>query len=297
MKVLYVIPFFYPATQFGGPVKHLWAQVREMVKRGIDVRVVTTHAGVQDAIAPDMWHTTDGVAVYYASTGLVGGIAPFYCPSIKKELRRSIQDVDIVHLKVSLTFLNYWAHKICLEYGRPYVYSPHGCLSPVALRTKAWAKKPFTYIFEKFVVRNADALIALHDKEIGYMQDFVHDENLPCTVIHNGIVLRKDRPKYRSRADVREKFGLPEDAIVILFMSRLHSIKGLDVLTEAFAKARKRNPKLYLLLAGDDQGGKKIVIEHASKNGVTDFIHFAGHVDGDFKRSLFEATDLFTLTS
>ncbi|MEM2240474.1 MAG: hypothetical protein QXL27_09300 [Candidatus Bathyarchaeia archaeon] len=44
MRILLVIPYFYPAEAFGGPVKVVFDVGKELVKRGHDVVVFTSDA-------------------------------------------------------------------------------------------------------------------------------------------------------------------------------------------------------------------------------------------------------------
>jgi len=44
MRILQVIPYFYPAYAFGGPVKVAFQVSKELVKRGHEVIVYTTDA-------------------------------------------------------------------------------------------------------------------------------------------------------------------------------------------------------------------------------------------------------------
>ncbi len=42
----------------------------------------------------------------------------------------------------------------------------------------------------------------------------------------------------------------------ILFVGRLHPIKGIDLLTRSFAHARKRGMELDLVIVGPDDGAR-----------------------------------------
>ena len=44
MRVLQVIPYFYPAWSFGGPVRSVYHISRELAKRGHEITVYTTNA-------------------------------------------------------------------------------------------------------------------------------------------------------------------------------------------------------------------------------------------------------------
>lgn len=52
-------------------------------------------------------------------------------------------------------------------------------------------------------------------------------------------------------AAAREQLGLEAEAVYVLFFGLIKRHKGLDVLLEAFAEARRRSPQLRLLVAGE----------------------------------------------
>ena len=49
------------------------------------------------------------------------------------------------------------------------------------------------------------------------------------------------------------RLGIPVDAFVVLFLGRMHRIKRLDILADAFAIARTTHRSLHLVLAGPDE--------------------------------------------
>lgn len=74
----------------------------------------------------------------------------------------------------------------------------------------------------------------------------------PITVVPNGIDVEKLRAKFNGvdRNRIRESYGYRNEDIVVLSLCRLIAVKGVHILIEAFAAARKEVPELQLLLAG-----------------------------------------------
>ena len=88
------------------------------------------------------------------------------------------------------------------------------------------------------------------------------------------------------------------DSAKILFVGRLHPIKGLDLLLDAFAAAKADEPKPHLLLAGPTDGGyQSELLSRIDRLGVTDRVHLLGMIHGDLKHSLYQSCDAFVLPS
>lgn len=115
------------------------------------------------------------------------------------------------------------------------------------------------------------------------------------TVIPNGIdVARFGAPV--DREAVRRRFGLPDDARIILGVGNIRGIKGYDYLVDAFARIAARDTRLVLVIAGVDMFDTLVGLkEHARQSGFGDRIHFPGFVP-DIE-TLYAAADLFALSS
>src|SRR5207237_946324 len=71
--------------------------------------------------------------------------------------------------------------------------------------------------------------------------------DVPMAVVPNGVDLAAADA---ARRGYRARLGIPADAFVVLFLGRLHRIKRLDLLADAFAAARAERPALHLVIAG-----------------------------------------------
>src|SRR5207248_3046583 len=81
-----------------------------------------------------------------------------------------------------------------------------------------------------------------------------------------------------------------------LFLGRIHPIKGLSLIIDAWAKLRPR--KWQLQIAGPDEVGYRAELEKiVSAVSLSGAVHFSGPVHGEAKDRAFANADLFILPS
>ena len=103
LRLVKVMPFFAPATQFGGVVTQADKVCRLLAARGHTVRVVTTDNGVDPAVSRARWLDRDGYRVYYAPTQWWHRTPPYWSPTMAPALEEALADADVCALNVGLT--------------------------------------------------------------------------------------------------------------------------------------------------------------------------------------------------
>lgn len=98
------------------------------------------------------------------------------------------------------------------------------------------------------------------------------------TLIPNGVHVDRFAPDANKGAELRAKFGIPDDALVVGTMAHLRPVKRLDRLIRACAAIKPDGKPLYLLIVGD--GEERAALEalaqqHAPPGGK---VIFAGHM-------------------
>ncbi len=89
---------------------------------------------------------------------------------------------------------------------------------------------------------------------------------------------------------LRDWRKLPGD-ITVLYAGRLTREKGADLLAKAFLKARERDPRLHLVLAG---GGPE---EHLLRARLGEHATFLGWIEGDELAATYASADIFLFAS
>src|SRR5262245_62240223 len=96
-RIVHALPYFDPATRFGGPVAQLRGLCRALAQRGHEISVVTTDAGVEDPLPRDRWLQRDGYRVWYARCGRGGAAPPHWVPRAQIPLAEALRGADALH--------------------------------------------------------------------------------------------------------------------------------------------------------------------------------------------------------
>jgi poly(glycerol-phosphate) alpha-glucosyltransferase len=222
----------------------------------------------------------------------VAGPAAFgFAPGLKRAIEAAQPGLVHVHglwMYPSVASLH-WARR-----GRPYVISPHGMLDPWAVKNSRWKKRLAGALYERRHLLGAACLHALSHAEAGAFR--AYGLRNPVCVIPNGVEI----PTGRTAAPAPWKHKLPKDALVLLYVGRLHPKKGLETLLRSWSAVR-RDAKMsgwHLVIAGWDQGGHEQELRAlASTEGLNESIHFIGPQFGKLKVACFQAADAFILPS
>jgi glycosyltransferase involved in cell wall biosynthesis len=217
-----------------------------------------------------------------------------YTPAAKAALMRVVPTVDAVDTHMPFVYPTYAAARAAFAAGKPVFYHQRGNFDPARLRFRAGKKKLYIRLIEKPIMKQATTLIALTEAERESFRALGVDT--PCVVVPNGIDVPPDRPEASGR--IAERFALSPDAQVILFLGRLHPMKGAEKLLDAFARIAAQHPRASLVMAGPDEWGLQSQWrERAMGGGFGGRVCFAGMLTGDDKADMLARADLFALPS
>ena len=118
---------------------------------------------------------------------------------------------------------------------------------------------------------------------------------VPVEAISNGIDLSRFA-KGRANKEIYEKYGIPRNKPIVLYVGRVDPEKSLDVLMYAFIQAREKVPDAELVVVGDGTA-RKTLEKIAAKNNVEEYVHFTGRVVGDDLPQLYRTGSMFGITS
>lgn len=176
----------------------------------------------------------------------------------------------------------------------PYLIAAHGMADPWALRQKRWKKRVYAGLVENRNLRNASCLHALTRPEVEHLRAM--SPRSPVALVPNGVNLASlnDLPP---RSLLEAEIPAIRGKFTMLFFSRVHKKKGLDLLAKALAKVAADHPEIHLLMAGLDDGALSPFLDAMDSLGLAGRVSYVGHVSGESARKVWGAADAFILPS
>jgi glycosyltransferase involved in cell wall biosynthesis len=286
MNVTFVIPYFYPALQYGGQPKSAYELARALVSRGHTVRVLTTDSAGESRL-PSGRRQVDGIDVVYyrnLSNSLAFRQRIFWAPALFREMKEQLKSADVLHIHELRATSTVSAYRAAKALGKPFVISTHGGLRHLG---RKGLKVIFDRLWGRRLLEDAAAVIAISPVEegeartMGVQASRIHE--LPNMIAPEEYGPLPPKGLFRSRLKLGGKR-------VILFLGRLHWIKGADILLDAFR--RLGDDKAHLVIAGPDDGQESELRRNAGP-GVT----FAGYLDHKAKLEAFVDADILVVPS
>ena len=217
--------------------------------------------------------------------------------SVRAEYLKLLNTIrpDIIH--VNCCWQPYFAYAVlwAKEAGYPVVLSPHGMLEPWIVRRHYWTRKvPSLIAYQRRALFAADVIHATAESEkenienISRYCSLLSNWHPKVHVIGNGIDTRSIEMKTSWKRSHK-----------LLFLSRVHPKKGVDLLLRAFAELQASNGLLrdYMLqIAGEgDAAYLSSLRVLAEKLGIGEYVQWLGGVYGDRKWELIREADLLVL--
>ena len=162
------------------------------------------------------------------------------------------------------------------------VISPRGTLSQWAMNYKKFIKLPFWNLRQRPALSRCHAFLATAENELQDIERAgIRGEGM---LIPNGVDIpdvdmMRPRPKH------------------ILFLSRIHPVKGLDMLIKAWKSLAEEFPDWSLDIAGALDGEYATSVQKLVRTESVPRVNFLGEVHGDEKSRLFREASLFVLPS
>jgi len=286
--VLHVIETMAPHE--GGPPRVVAGLAGAQCAMGIDAQVLCCDAGLLPEYlsfwgdnAPEFRAAT--VHTVYPRSGRIYSRAA----ALRGWLRANLARYDVIHVH-SLWRL---VPTLAALHGRrmrvPYLVAPHTALAPWALDQKRPKKMLARVLVWNRLFRAAAGFHALNDLEAEEIRGCVGQNGPPIFVVPNGVSLREFPERQQGPASTVETAqlgSLKPGAPFILFLARLHTMKGPDLLLEAFAAVAPERPDLQLVFAGPDFGMLGTLRRRAAALRLSERVHFLGLVAGPTKQWL-----------
>ena len=242
MKVLHVVPTYFPATIWGGPIYSVGGLNNAISKiANLDLTVITTNAGgfslfnntkKRDYLKPRNFRLIYCHRIAFVSVSL----------DLVHKLIGLVKKNDLIHISAFYSFSSFVAILMAFFYGKKIVIFPHGAiLNTFALNNpkKLILKKIWIKFFQGFIKSNA-VIVSNSKNELDITSAiFPSSHNI---FIPHGVVLP-------NLAEIKHEVFNPSGELRLIFLGRLSPEKGVDNLLKTMSLLK--NEKISLKIYGD----------------------------------------------
>ena len=210
-------------------------------------------------------------------------------------LKDKAASADIIHSHGLWAPANVIAARAARKARLPHIIAPRGSFEPGALAESAWKKAIFKRLYVNRALREAACFHALTQREAWCIRKFGLTN--PIAIVPNAVAASPPPTGSGSSGgqDWAQQFGGKK---LIVFLGRMHPIKGLDILIEAWRRLAGEFIDWHLVLAGPDEDGYLAALESQVRAAnLPDRVSFPGGLYGPDKDGLLAAADMFVLPS
>lgn len=286
MKVLHVVPSFYPAHVYGGPTNSTYELCRNLAKLNCEVRVLTTDAnGLNQVLEVEKDKDVlfeEGFSVRYCRRRLRHSVSP----TLLRLLRRYVSWADVVHLHYVYSFPTFPTLLHCCWLNKPLVWSPHGALQRWGGSSRRGSKAVWDFLW--YQAADLSRLTLQVTSEPEQDETLSRLPKLRTRVIPIGV----DIPDHLDRTE-------QEGELRLLLIGRLHPIKGIEGLLQACSRLYVDSEFAWRLnIAGWGAPAYVAQIkERITALGLDQRVKLIGGVLGEAKKKLFENSDVALVPS
>ncbi len=280
IRVAHVVPSFYPAHAYGGPIRSVYALCDSLASLGCEVRALTTNTNGLDAVLPvdtGREHVLDGFSVRYCPRRLRHSVSP----ELLRVLPEYVRWADVVHLTAVYNFPTFPTFAAARRYGKPMVWSPRG-----ALQRWAGSKRPvLKSLWERVTREIAPDSVVLHvTSEQEKIESLRRFPDFRAEVIPNGIEIPPLISHYENKGRLR-----------LLFIGRIDPKKGIENLLDACAQLSF--PWSLTIAGGGDAAYVETIRQRIENLQLSAKVTMTGEVLDDDKEAVFRDADICVVPS
>ena len=257
----------------GGPSRSVPMLVKGLAELGVDITLMTIRSENMNI------HAIEG------TTAKLKVLSPSFS---RKEIAKYLADERFELIQIqSMWDLPY--HKVMVEARRqniPYIVTPRGMLEPWSLSQKKWKKKLAWWLYQRNDVQKSACVFTTAKMEAEHVREL---GITTCkAVIPNGI----ETDGYPCKSSIE---GVKKQ---VLFLSRVHVKKGIELLFEAWKRLHSDYADWQLFVIGNGETEYIHSLENRVESlGLKDSIKILPPVFGEAKIKVYQESALFCLPS
>lgn len=267
----------------GGVVRAVLDTSAAIAKAGVDTVLLTTDA----TDVPAHWKDgVPGVPRVVALRVPVGPLKRLSTDAVRTAMQHAA-DADAVHLHAVWNLTNAQVADAAHRAGIPIVLTVHGMLGDWSMSASRLKKAAFLTMFGRTLLDRAGVVHLTCEDELEQASKRFSNP-------HRAVIpLPVDLSGYRARPTPRAS-GVP----TVLFLSRVHPVKGVDILLRAMAVLQSKGIAARLVIAGPGEDSYFTALrELADELEICSSTEFIGPVFGELKLQTYTRADLFVLPS
>lgn len=286
MKILNICGYSW---DIGGPPKIIYDHAVVQMKLGAEVTILTPISAGQKLYA-----IPAGAKVITCKRHWFAKYWAEFSPELYRWIKAHGNEYDIIHIHGVWHFAGVAPYLAEIKTAK--CITTHGLLDSWTIGKGYWKKMLFGFLFQKRILKSTELIQINNTDERADLKRFLDFQHPNVQIIPNGMNL-SDFEKLPAKNIFREKYSIPMDKKIILFLSRINLKKGLDLLLPAFKEITLQRNDCLLILAGPDDGYLTETEYFIHENRLEDKIKLVGMLTGNDKLSAFADADIFVLPS
>lgn len=257
----------------GGPSRSVPMFVRGLAEAGVDVTLMVIKSDDMNLHALDgTTAKTHLLTTNYRKKGLEEFVAK--------------EKFDVIHGQCIWEPLFHQMRVVADKFNIPFILTPRGTLEPWPMQQSKWKKKIAMWLYQRKDLNRCACIYTTADMEAQHIKELGF--NRPMCVIPNGIET-EGYPCRTSINDVKKQ---------VLFLSRVHPKKGIEVLIDAWTVINKEFPNWILTIVGNGEEAYIQTLRAKVKDlGLEGYVQISAPVFGKDKIKLYQSSSLFCLPS
>ncbi|MFK7945741.1 MAG: glycosyltransferase [Paracoccaceae bacterium] len=277
MRLIHVVP--HVSVEASGPSYSVPAMCRALGRAGADVTLMTQSKSAVESVLPP---SSGFRHLLHAERGWPSKLHP--SPTMRAALFAEAEKADLIHNHSIWLWPNVYAGQAARRADIPLVLAPRGTLAEPALARSRRVKRAFWTFAQRRAFDAAALYHATAPKELNELRAF--GVTKPVVTLPNGI----DLPAMSTSAPARVR--------TLLFVGRVHPIKGLDLLLDAWGglSADVRQGWQFRIV-GPDVGGHAEALQRQADTADLRDVNIVGPAFGNAKTTEYRSADLCILPS
>lgn len=311
-RILCIVPTYYPASKFGGPIQALRSLNYFLTKNNFEIEVVTTNAGLEDRSEYKLNKNIkklDGIKTIYFSRikffDFFNSSGWHFSIPLFIYVLRNAKNFDVIYCRSIWNFPTIAAYIASKIYKKKLIIAATGKLTPWVWSQMTIKKNIYWRLIARRIVQHSSIhYVSKEEKELCHK--FHQFKNMP-------MIIKTGTDKIISaNREVNDDYKFNEndnEVTKLLFMGRIHHMKGIDTLIDVYKDLIRNGKTVSLIIAGPKDGDyfEKINLilqedkldylnlapKEFHKKSIKNKIVFTGLVEGDDKNWLYENTDIY----